>query len=99
MTLLGKGASLASKFKDSVAVPVLENALGGVLTDPIIDANQVQANTKDTDQMNLVIGTMFDTTFLGLGKGFNSMNEIAAKYAKGDMEPAIKALQKAYSMR
>lgn len=64
-----------------------------------MDANQVQANTKSIDQMNVFIGTMFDMGALGAGgvsKGARSMNEIVAKYALGDEEAAVKFMGKAY---
>ena len=92
LTFLGKGASLASKFTGAATQSIMSSAI----TDPIMDANQVQANTKSIDQMNVFIGTMFDMSGLGLGKGYRSMNEIVAKYALGDEEAAVKFMSKAY---
>lgn len=64
LTFLGKGATIMQK----VSKPVLESVLVSAATDPIADANQVQANTKDIDQMNFFIGTMFDVGPLAMGK-------------------------------
>ena len=92
LTFLGKGASMASKFTGAATSSLVSSAI----TDPIMDANQVQANTKSIDQMNVLIGTMFDMSGLGLGKGYRSMNEIVTKYALGDEEAAVKFMGKAY---